>query len=135
MIQDFATSLEQAVASATLEKGSKEFPQNVADLSELSKRQITDPVGVFCNTTDCTGTCRSLDLFSEPVNTCLTPPSSDFFVSVFISNPSNVVLPFQLGFSNFLDCTSLILIPSSNVCFNIKPAFGEMIALITNTGT
>ncbi|KAF8972458.1 hypothetical protein BDZ97DRAFT_1781067 [Flammula alnicola] len=98
--------------------------------TSLEKRAV-NPLLLFCSGENCSGVCDAFTIIGNALDTCFAPAPDPFF-SLFISNPSDLELLFQVGAADNTICSGLALIPETNACFNINP-FGESFALL-NTG-
>ncbi|KDR66704.1 hypothetical protein GALMADRAFT_147600 [Galerina marginata CBS 339.88] len=101
--------------------------------TSLEKRQVADPIIVFCSAADCSETCDAFTLIGDPLNTCFEV-APDPFMSLLISNPSEIALLFQVVVAINGICDTTASIPATNICFNITP-FGESWALLSTGDT
>ncbi|KDR67019.1 hypothetical protein GALMADRAFT_147453 [Galerina marginata CBS 339.88] len=138
----FSTSPESALSAAVASHGLHSLVDKNAihtaatspvPATSLEKRQVILPVIVFCSASGCAGLCEAFTLIGDPLNTCFAP-APDPFLSVFINNPSEVELLFQVGVASNTVCSGLVLLPETNVCFNISP-LGESWAALTTGDT
>ncbi|KDR67035.1 hypothetical protein GALMADRAFT_216704 [Galerina marginata CBS 339.88] len=138
----FITSPESALSAAVSSHGLHSLVDKTATkvtatspviATSPEKRQVILPVIVFCSASGCAGVCNAFTLIGDPLNTCFAPALDPFF-SVFISNPSEVELLFQVGVVSNTACSGLLLLPETNVSFNISP-FGESWAALTTGDT
>ncbi|KDR67252.1 hypothetical protein GALMADRAFT_147259 [Galerina marginata CBS 339.88] len=138
----FSTSPESALSAAMSSHGLHSLVDKTAThvaaispapATSLEKRQVINPVIVFCSASGCAGVCEAFTLIGDALNTCFAPAPDPFF-SVFISNPSELELLFQVGVVGNTVCSGLLLLPETNVCFNISP-FGESWAALTTGDT
>jgi len=119
---DFGTSQEEAFKFAEIKHilgpGGKPGAVSVHERQEL-----TNPLVVICSDASCVGPCVSFSITGAPGEECFSADKpADPFKSVFIQDPGDIELLFQVGISTSDGCEDFTeIIPESNTCFAINP--------------